>query len=824
MMPPPLPSHLLEKLLPALQQLAQQIKTHGNRSRDQLTQIMLSCGVNHDSALAELQTWMQLLNQARGIDDPDKKRAAVKNLQERGIPLPDAQKCVDIVSVLPTGSAAVRKPTNIKVQPGRLDFGVLAPGEGGQKQLVVSGGPGKASVTSPILRVDPVQFGPEPTNLTVYLQGGMGGTTLQEEVILEAEGVSRVRIEATGRWTAVVPASQHPPAKSAAPPATVKKGDIFDVEQVWNAPAASPDDAAADTLVKERAILLKKYEELHSLLEELRSDLNQQGKGLESNDALQYKRLLDLEARFNALQEGMESLEERIQIETLKSRLSELQRLLDSRFQHLNMGYRELERNLQTILDAQIIVKTAEVTEKIHNLESSLSAQVREIKSQTADLRVEFAELVREQTAQLHALNREQERFRQQLQEAESSYAALRETAVQFSHIQETIEEQITQVSEQLTEKTSRLAAELSALQSRSATLEEDSASISQGVDDLKEEQSRILSDLQSIGSHVGELMTKQESRDASQEERLNELEQILLPRIEAHSLERMEAVDSQVGKIQIEIDSLKQTSQELRISLQAVKESLERLEKAQASISASLSAQVTGSSSDTAKARPPQPGSYAPSSTAPSVSVPLEREASPRPTAPVRSMAWLEDWQRLITQLDKLKGQPLSPTLSKDLERLDSYYRVLVKQWDSLKSPADDPGMWTEWMLDSLDYHLYQPPQIVSLNEALPHDVRTLLEDVQLVILNAQMDRQRELRERLGLERIEGIVGQDKPIAYIIEPDPDYPPAETSEMRVDGTFCRIVPGHGGYRHQGKVLRKSLAVFYRYTPISEGNI
>lgn len=174
--------------------------------------------------------------------------------------------------------------------------------------------------------------------------------------------------------------------------------------------------------------------------------------------------------------------------------------------------------------------------------------------------------------------------------------------------------------------------------------------------------------------------------------------------------------------------------------------------------------------------------------------------------------------------QLNRLKAQPPSPTLKNDLEKLDSYYRVLVKQWDSLKSPSEDPAMWTEWTLDSLDFHLYQSPHIASLNEALPHDVRSLLEDVQLVIQNAQMDRQRELRERLGLERIEGIVGQDKPIAYILEPDPDYAPAETTESRIDGTFCRIVPGHGGYRHQGRVLRKSLAIFYRYAPSSEGNI
>lgn len=828
-MPSPLPSHLLDKLIPALLPLAEQIKTHGVRSLDQLTQLMLSCGVNHENALNELQTWNLLLNQVRGINDPDKKRAAVKNLLERGIPNHEAQKSVDIVSVLLSGSAAARRPTNIKVQPGRLDFGVLSPGEAGQKQIEVSGGPGRAAVSSPILRVEPVLFGPGPTTLTVYLQGGMGGTTLQEQVILDAEGVSRVRIDVTGRWTAVVPTPHRPSAQTPAPPAASGKSDIFDVQQVWNAPPAPSSEAPTDLRAEEEGLLQKQIADLRSLMEELRSDLYQQGKGLESNDALQYNRLLDLEARINELQGGVESLEERLQIESLRNGITELQRLLDSRFQHLNMGYRELERNLQPVLDAQVIAKTSELNERLQNLDSGLSSQIREIRGQTADLRFQFEELVQQQTKYREALNREQEQFRQQQQEAEASFAALQESVAAFSEDRKRLEDRITEVSGQLTEETSRLSRELSELQSRSGTLEALCAAASQGVEDLKEQQTRILSDLQSIGEHVNGLMQKQESRDASQEDRLNELEQSLLPRIEAHTAEKIEALETQYQTIQGEIDGLKRVSQELLTTLQAVMASVQRLERAQAASStgtrmpaseASSPAQFDTHSSESGVRPPPSSPSGATLSAPPSP----ERAATPRPAAPARSKAWLEDWRRLNEQLNRVKLQPLSPTLKKDLERLDSYYRVLVKQWDSLKSPSDDPAMWTEWMLDSLDYHLYQSPQIASLIEALPNDVRTLLEDVQLVIQNAQMDRQQELRERLGLERIEGIVGQDKPVAYILEPDPDYAPAETNDSRIDGTFCRIVPGHGGYRHQGKVLRKSLAVFYRYIPFSEGNI
>ncbi len=828
-MPSPLPTNLLEKLLPALIPLAEQIKSHGIRSLDQLTQLMLSCGVNHESALNELQTWTLLLNQVRSTNDPDKKKAAVKNLLDRGIPNNEAQKSIDIVSATTTISPAGRKPTNIKVLPGRLDFGVLSPGETSQKQIEVSGGPGKAIVSSPILRVEPVEFGPEPTTLTVYLQGGMGGTTLQEQVILEAEGVSRVRIEVTGRWTAVVPTVHRSPVKSPPPGAPVGKSNIFDVQQVWNTPPAPLSEATTDPRIEEAATLKKQYDEIYHQIEELRNDLFQQGKGLESNDALQYKRLLDLEARINELQAGIESLEDRLQIESLKTGIAELHRLLDSRFQHLNMGYRELERNIQPVLEAQVVPKISEFNEKLYNLQSGLASQISEIRSQSTHLSYQFEELVQQQSVNLEAYRREKEQFRQQQQETETSFAALRETVTEFTEHREKLENQITQVSARLTSESSQLTQELGDLQRKTALLDEACASTVQGVDSLIEQQSQIQSDLQSIGIHVKELMEKQESRDASQEDRLQELEQSLLPRIEAHTAERLQEIDSQIQTIQGEINSLKQVSQEMLATLQSVMASIQRLEKAQATTPGGTAAApvVTTPSTTHSAPRPAWSGDTAAASPrgGEKPSSPIhERVTSPRPVTPARSLAWMEDWRRLNAQMDRLKNQPLSPTLKKDIERLDSYYRVLVKQWDTLKTPSDDPAMWTEWLLDSLDYHLYQSPQIVSLNEALPHDVRALLEDIQLVIQNAQMDRQRELRERLGLERIEGVVGQDKPVAYIIEPDPDYPPAETTENRIDGTFCRIVPGHGGYRHQGKVLRKSLAIFYRYAPSSEGAI
>jgi hypothetical protein len=177
--------------------------------------------------------------------------------------------------------------------------------------------------------------------------------------------------------------------------------------------------------------------------------------------------------------------------------------------------------------------------------------------------------------------------------------------------------------------------------------------------------------------------------------------------------------------------------------------------------------------------------------------------------------IGWREQWQALRQQLNQRANQLADETLTKDMETLNSYWRVLVEKWDSLPPPAEDTISWkSNWWLGDIDFHLYQPPQVLSREAS----VSKLLDKLSEVIQKAQQDRQRQLREQWGFKRIEGIVGKDKVSAHLIEIDSQRPYEPTTDKNVDGTFCCIVPGRGGYRWNGEVLRPTYAVFYRYQP------
>jgi hypothetical protein len=186
----------------------------------------------------------------------------------------------------------------------------------------------------------------------------------------------------------------------------------------------------------------------------------------------------------------------------------------------------------------------------------------------------------------------------------------------------------------------------------------------------------------------------------------------------------------------------------------------------------------------------------------------------SSTPPASSNAPLWETQWRQLRQSLNAHRASVTVESFSKDLDMLETYFKTLIEKWETLKPPAEDAHMWDEWLFSNLDYHLYQAPRLTSLGEVSP-EIRGALERMRSVIEQAQEARKAQLRE-WELERIEGVPGKDRATAYVMEADPENPPEPTTDPRKDYTFSHIVPGRGGYRFRGRVLRKTHAVFYQF--------
>jgi hypothetical protein len=89
----------------------------------------------------------------------------------------------------------------ITVSESEIDFGTLAPGESGQRALIVSGGPGRASSEMGLFTVEPSKFGPEETTLNVSTSAGKDGQTLADVLLLDSDDL-RVRVNVQAKWDA----------------------------------------------------------------------------------------------------------------------------------------------------------------------------------------------------------------------------------------------------------------------------------------------------------------------------------------------------------------------------------------------------------------------------------------------------------------------------------------------------------------------------------------------------------------------------------------------------------------------------------------------
>ncbi len=135
------------------------------------------------------------------------------------------------------------------------------------------------------------------------------------------------------------------------------------------------------------------------------------------------------------------------------------------------------------------------------------------------------------------------------------------------------------------------------------------------------------------------------------------------------------------------------------------------------------------------------------------------------------------------------------------------SVYRTLSLHWEATYA-GTSPLEWTPQELTDIDYALYHPLKSDELT-TLPQSAETLLRKLKQL----QNQRIQELKKR-GVERIEGVQGVTTIQANILEVDSEQSMIAPETPEQAQTYHSILPGKGGYRHHGAVLKKTFAVFY----------
>ena len=139
------------------------------------------------------------------------RQLAVESLALSGLPEAAVLGAVETVA----GSSAPGQSQPLSATVERLDLGTFAIGAGGQTTFELTGGPGRIVVDHPQLVVEPLQFGPGVTRITVAATplGGAGVVLTALRAVTPSE---LLEIPVFARWVARAPAGQSA-AKSAGP-------------------------------------------------------------------------------------------------------------------------------------------------------------------------------------------------------------------------------------------------------------------------------------------------------------------------------------------------------------------------------------------------------------------------------------------------------------------------------------------------------------------------------------------------------------------------------------------------------------------------------
>jgi hypothetical protein len=185
-----LPEELVEKMMPALNELAELIGDGIEPDYDTLKGILSRIGLGNDgNALDVFERWSELLRRCNDIsDNTEQKEEIIAALQVTGIPEAPAILAVN---------RATRKP--LTCEPDVIDFKVLRPGEAANATLRVSGL--LLSAQSHDKRLGVALFSAKSTEtlVKIMLQAGQAGESLNDEVVLQGKKVE-IRVPVTARW------------------------------------------------------------------------------------------------------------------------------------------------------------------------------------------------------------------------------------------------------------------------------------------------------------------------------------------------------------------------------------------------------------------------------------------------------------------------------------------------------------------------------------------------------------------------------------------------------------------------------------------------
>jgi len=184
----------------ALAQVAQSVRTHGTLPDADAMAFVVGAGLEGDAALVELRRWGKLLAMVLDCNDG----TVVESLKLRGVGEATARLAVSVVAgevaapAVAAGGAVRVAP--ITVSPETLNFGVLAPGQAAECQLLVSGGPGELVVEGAgSVTAEASRFGPAETAVRVTVAGRAAGAFVQGHVRLW-NAVETVTVDVVAEW------------------------------------------------------------------------------------------------------------------------------------------------------------------------------------------------------------------------------------------------------------------------------------------------------------------------------------------------------------------------------------------------------------------------------------------------------------------------------------------------------------------------------------------------------------------------------------------------------------------------------------------------
>jgi hypothetical protein len=218
-----LPRDLIEKLMPALRELAEIVANNLALDNGRIQKLLFGCSIKEETdVINELEYWCQLLSQVRVlVDNAETKGSILISLQERGIPEAPAVLAIEIAA----GQSVAYEPDNIvslrekgipkapsvrankiaagqplACDPDSIDFGSLKTGEVANKTLTVNKILSNVTALNRKITCYYTNFADGSRALVrVTISAGREGEKLQDFIILQSQS-EELRISVKAEW------------------------------------------------------------------------------------------------------------------------------------------------------------------------------------------------------------------------------------------------------------------------------------------------------------------------------------------------------------------------------------------------------------------------------------------------------------------------------------------------------------------------------------------------------------------------------------------------------------------------------------------------